>query len=220
MSLNPLHIESACTQLIASYSVENWWPAESLFEVLIGAVLVQNTRWANAEKAIRHLHEHQCLNPVGMSLTDLIELQALIRPAGCQSVKALRLKSLASWVVASGGLEALEELPTSELRSMLLKVHGIGEETADAILCFGFERRVFIADKYARLWLSRMGFVSESAAGIYASCRKIMERVLADTNICMQDLHAAIVIHAQRICRPEPQCSACALTGMCSYGFS
>ena len=195
---------TACTRLIESYNVESWWPAESRFEVLVGAVLVQNTRWTNVEKAIRCLRERQCLDAESLSRLEPTDLQLMIRSAGCQSVKARRLVSVASWVMSSGGLEALDELSTTNLRSALLQVHGIGEETADAILCFAFSRPTFIADKYARVWLARVLLVPEVAVQSYAACQKIVEPTLKDVNISMQDLHAAIVMHAQSVCSREP----------------
>jgi len=202
-------------RLIEGYVVQGWWPAESRFEVLVGAILVQNTRWTNVEKAMVCLREQRCLDAESLSRLTATELQLLIRSAGCQSVKARRLLALASWVVASGGLDALKTLTTTALRDELLQVHGIGEETADAILCFGFARPVFIADKYARTWLSRMGLVSESAARRYSTCRQFVESTLTDTPISMQDLHAAIVMHAQSVCRRVPKCGTCRLASMC-----
>jgi endonuclease-3 related protein len=212
-------LEAICVRLIEAYTVENWWPADSQFEVLVGAILVQNTRWVNVEKAIDRLREHQCLDPLSLSHMKHADLQDRIRPAGCQSVKARRLHSLAVWVVESGGLETLKLMSTPNLRSALLKVHGIGAETADAILCFGFSRQVFVADLYARTWLSRTGLVPDSAARRYASCHEIVEPTLAKTKICMQDLHAAIVVHAQSVCRREPECHRCVLTKMCTFAF-
>jgi len=213
-------LKVACERLIKSCAVENWWPAESRFEVLVGAVLVQNTRWTNVVKAITRLRERQCIDPENLSLIKQSELQALIRPAGCQRVKARRLASVAAWVVSSGGLETLDKLLTPSLRSALLKVHGIGEETADAILCFAFARPTFIADKYARVWLFRMGFVYDSEIRCYATCRALVESALTDTDLCRQDLHAAIVMHAQSFCRREPRCCKCILKAICSYGSS
>ena len=218
MSPTSFSIEAACVHLIETYAVENWWPAESRFEVLVGALLVQNTRWTNVEKALNSLREQQCLDPESLRRIAVADLQILIRSAGCQSIKARRLVSMASWVVDSGGLDALDTLATTALRDELLNVHGIGEETADAILCFGFMRQVFIADKYARTWLSRMGFVSESAARQYSTCRHVAESALVDTQICMQDLHAAIVMHAQSICRRKPACRRCPLMAKCTQG--
>jgi endonuclease-3 related protein len=212
-----LTLEAICVRLIERYMVDNWWPAESRFEVLVGAILVQNTRWINVEKSINRLRDHRCLDPVRLSHTSQSELEILIRSAGCQSVKARRLHSMTNWVIESGGLAALARLATPDLRSALLTVHGIGEETADAILCFGFARRVFIADRYARTWLSRMGLVPESAARRYSASRDLVEPALAATTIGMKDLHAAIVMHAQSVCRSKPRCHQCVLAGMCAY---
>ena len=210
-------LETICSRLIGSYEVENWWPADSQFEVLVGAVLVQNTRWANVEKAIERLRRYDCLDPVRLRDTGTVVLQERIRSAGCQSVKARRLVSLAAWVVDSGGLGVLESMATKELRVALLHVHGVGEETADAMLCFGFSRRVFIADRYARTWLVRMGLVPEAAARCYGSCRDRVEAALVSTSISMQYLHAAIVSHAQTVCRREPECHRCELAAICAH---
>lgn len=211
-------LEAAASRLIESYDVDNWWPAKSRFEVLVGAILVQNTRWTNVEKAIDCLREKRYLNSVRLSRADPACLQLMIRPAGCQSVKARRLRALARWVVDSGGMEALDSMATVPLRSALLSVHGVGDETADAILCFGFGRRVFIADKYARVWLSRIGLIGGDLSCSYAGSSRVVQAGLADSQICMRDLHAAIVLHAQELCRPEPNCRHCAITEICRYG--
>lgn len=220
-SLSQQNLQEICARLIGTYSVDNWWPAASRFEILAGAILVQNTRWTNVEKAIAQLRDHRVLDPVSLSQLNPVDLQILIRSAGCQSVKAKRLNALAGWIVENGGIQTLDLLATPELRPALLKVHGIGEETADTILCFGFSRRIFIADRYARNWLSRMGLVPESVAKRYAASRDLVEPVLASSPICMQDLHAAIVMHSQSVCcRKQPRCHRCVVAGMCAYQSS
>jgi len=213
-------LEASCRDLIGRYDVADWWPARSRFEVLVGAVLVQNTRWPNVSAAIRELRRTGYLAARRLRVIDAALLQELIRPAGCQRVKARRLIHLATWIDAAGGLNALEGLSTPELRSGLLGVHGIGNETADAILGFGFQRRVFIADRYARTWLMRMGLVPDAEPRNYESCRGTVESALIGSTLCLNDLHAAIVLHGQAHCGRRPRCPGCPLTASCGQsGF-
>ncbi len=210
-------LRTACRTLVSSYPVRNWWPARGRFEVLVGAVLVQNTRWANVAVAIRALRRAGCMTPEAVRLLDSSRLQELIRPAGCQSVKACRLKALADWINDSGGIRRLTKKSSSRLREDLLRVHGIGPETADAILCFGFDRPTFIADRYARRWLGRMGALQTDGLIEYERCRLIMEQQLKVAEINLADLHAAIVQHGQSVCGRIPECTACPIRGQCLY---
>ncbi len=219
-AIDARRLEASCRDLIGRYDVADWWPAQTQFEVLVGAVLVQNTRWMNVSTAILELRRTGFLAARRLCEIDPALLQELIRPAGCQRVKARRLVSLATWIHDAGGLHALDRLPTPELRSGLLGVHGIGYETADAILGFGFQRRVFIADRYARTWLMRMGLVSDAEPQGYESCRRTVESALLGSPLCMNDLHAAIVLHGQAHCGRQPRCLDCPLTTWCGQnGF-
>lgn len=208
-------LEAACRKLIDRYDVAGWWPAQTQFEVLVGAVLVQNTRWTNVSAAILKLRRARRLAPRALCAIPALQLQELIRSAGCQRVKTRRLISLAAWVEESGGLASLGSRPTAALRTALLGVHGIGHETADVILAFGFGRRVFVADRYARSWLMRMGFMADAGARRYESCRRAVESALADSAIRLQDLHAAIVLHGQARCGRQPRCPGCLLQAQC-----
>jgi endonuclease-3 related protein len=167
---------------------------------MIGAVLVQNTRWKNVEAAIRSLRSAGCVAPEAISLQSLAGLEKLIRSAGCQSVKARRLKALADWVDDIGGIRRITRMPSGQLRKSLLSVHGIGSETADAILCFGFDRQTFIADRYARRWLGRMGVTGSEALISYERCRQFFGPQLENRKIDLANLHAAIVQHGQSVC--------------------
>jgi len=211
-------LPGASRRLLGMYDVDGWWPARTRFEVMLGAILVQNTRWPNAAAALRALRRERRLTPASISTLESAYLSELIRPAGCQSVKASRLQALAAWVERAGGLRSLEALDTDRLRTELLAVHGIGHETADAILCFGFGRPRFVADKYARRWLDRMGLaVSPLQTRAYEPCRKFVEQRLRGTNIDLGELHAAIVLHAQSICRARPNCESCDLRRDCRF---
>ncbi len=214
-AVNRLRI--ACRTLITSYPVQDWWPARSRFEVMVGAVLVQNTRWPNVDRAIRSMRNAGCMTSEAVGSLHLPGLRELIRPAGCQSVKAARLKALADWINDSGGIRRLTRKSSSRLREDLLKVHGIGSETADAILCFGFDRPTFIADRYARRWLGRMGVPHPDALTNYERCRQIIGQHLEGLELNLADLHAAIVLHGQSVCGRTPECTACPIRSQCVY---
>lgn len=208
-------LEASCLELIDRYDVAGWWPAQTRFEVLVGAVLVQNTRWTNVSAAIEQLRRAGNLDARRLCDIDTLRLQELIRAAGCQRVKAHRLISLAAWIEAAGGLASLARWPTSPLRAALLGVHGVGNETADTILAFGFGRRVFVADRYARMWLMRLGIIADAGARYYESCRRAVEAALIDSPVCLKDLHAAIVLHGQARCGRQPRCQGCLLLTRC-----
>jgi endonuclease-3 related protein len=184
---------------------------------MVGAVLVQNTRWINVETAIRSMRRSGCLTPSAIRSISPDGLTELIRPAGCQSVKAKRLKALADWVVESGGLRRLASHPTGRLREGLLTVNGVGPESADAILCFAFNRSTFVADGYARRWVGRMGVSRSKALANYEGCRRFMARHLEGLDLDHSELHAAIVLHGQSRCGPVPDCRECVVRYQCTY---
>ena len=145
-------------------------------------------------------------------------LRRLIHSAGCQSIKARRLKAVATFIDDSGGLNKLAKQPTETLRKALLKVHGIGPETADAMLGFAFKRRVFIADQYARRWLWRMGLAPDEIQHDYDGGRRLGEKLLQRSVIDRQDVHAAIVLHGQAVCKRVPDCPRCFIRRQCKEG--
>ncbi len=199
--------------LYQSYGPQHWWPADSAFEVMVGAVLTQNTAWGNVEKAIDRLQVKQCLNPEALLQMPESELAGLIRPAGYFNVKAGRLRNLCAWVVQSGGVEALAEVDTSVLRRRLLAVKGVGPETADDILLYAFERAVFVVDAYTRRIGERVGLLRGDAD--YESVRAAFEQALGLNAGLFNELHALIVKHAKQHCRKKPVCRGCPLADVC-----
>lgn len=206
-----------CRDLVARHGAAGWWPSSGCFEVMVGAVLVQNTRWANVERAIANLRRHDALCPAALAEAPVSQIAEWIRSAGCQGVKGQRLSALARWVVASGGIARLRRQPLRALRAGLLQVHGVGPETADAILCFAFDRPVFIADRYARRWLARLGQIGVVAERDYEVCRAAIESSLDWPATQLQILHGAIVQFAQSVCRRSPACGECFLRQRCRY---
>lgn len=213
----PRQLLYACRHLVANYAAPGWWPARTPFEVMVGAVLVQNTRWTNVERAIDRLRECSWLSPSALAKARPQQLALQIRPAGCQTVKARRLIALSRWLLAAGGLDALRSRPTATVRAQMLSVHGIGPETADAILCFALQRPVFIADRYARRLLGRLGLLDSATVAAYEPCRTRVEAWLRWPVSRLQALHGAIVRLCQGVCRRVPQCANCTLRRRCKY---
>lgn len=184
-----------------------------------GAILVQNTRWSQAARAIDALAQQGWLDPGALATASLGELAAAVRPAGFFRRKAPSLRGFARWLVDVGGFEALECLDTTSLRRRLLQQRGIGPETADCILVYAFGRPVFIADAYARRVLARTGALPDDlrSAG-YETVRRWVESRLPPSPSLMNEFHALIVAHSKDPCGRQPQCEACALAASCATG--
>lgn len=202
-------------RLLAAYGPSNWWPGDSEFEMMVGAVLTQNTAWTNVEKAIANLRSANLLSPKVIIDTRQMRLAKLIRPSGYFNVKAKRLRALCHWVNDRDGISNLHRLSTAELRAALLEVHGVGPETADAILLYAFHRPVFVIDAYTRRIFSRLGLIMGTEA--YETLRGVFEVALGEDTSLYNEYHALIVRHAKDTCRKKPLCQACCLAPVCSY---
>ena len=146
LTFSPATLMSLYQRLFSAYGHQHWWPAQSPFEVIVGAVLTQNTAWINVEKAIANLQAADRMDLERLHVLDHESLASLIRPSGYFNIKSRRLKNLCVWMIAEGGMDALNKLPTLQLRTGLLSVNGIGPETADDILLYAFYRPVFVID--------------------------------------------------------------------------
>jgi len=165
--------------LFQAWGPQHWWPAQSRFEVILGAYLTQNTAWTNVEKALANLRSAHLLSVRGIRRASLAELERLIRPAGYFRQKAKRLKRFVAFLDQryQGSLTKLLARPTQELREELLNLHGVGPETADSILLYAGNHPVFVVDAYTRRILARHEILPEKAA--YDEIRKLFERALA-----------------------------------------
>lgn len=192
----------------------SWWPADSPFEVMVGAILTQNTSWSNVEKALAFLKQQISLTPealIGLSITNL---ETCLKTAGYFRIKTQRLQNYCRWYVAHGGYQGLDKLPTHALREQLLQVHGIGPETADDILLYAFHRPVFVIDAYTRRLLQRLDLIQGQEK--YEECRLLFEMQLPKSVDLYKQYHALIVIHAKQRCRKtKPICHACQLQPIC-----
>jgi endonuclease-3 related protein len=212
-----LNVDELLDRLASAYGPQRWWPAESSFEVMVGAVLVQRTAWRNAELALARLRQDHLLDARALARTNLTTLAELVRPAGFYRTKAAYLRGMAERVVASGGIEGMQRWSDDELRRSLLDLRGVGEETANAIQLYAFGRPAWVADAYsrrifARLWGSDWDASSE---------RSFVHPLVAERAVArLNELHALIVEHAKRCCRIRPRCEDCVLRRRCSYGLS
>jgi endonuclease III related protein len=165
--------------LFGAWGRQHWWPAQSRFEVIVGAYLTQNTAWTNVEKALANLRAAHLLSLSGIRRVPLAELEQLIRPAGYFRQKAKRLKLFVAFLDQQhqGSLAKLFARPTAELREELLNLHGIGPETADSILLYAGNHPVFVVDAYTRRILARHEILPEKAA--YEEIRELFEQALA-----------------------------------------
>jgi endonuclease-3 related protein len=201
--------------LLARYGAQGWWPGESAFEVMTSAVLVQRTAWRNVELALEALRGARINTWEQLRATHIADLQLLIRSAGFYRLKAQRLMRLAEFVLGAGGLEALGRLGTAPLRDGLLGVHGIGPETADAILLYAFERPVFVVDAYARQLFARLGGAPVADEVLRRRALRALPGA-ADLN----ELHALVVAHGKLYCGTVPSCERCVLVSRCAHGAS
>jgi endonuclease-3 related protein len=201
-------------RLLQCYGGQNWWPADSAFEVMVGAILTQNTAWTNVERAIQNLKDAGVLSFRKLPTVPKARLAELIRPAGYFNVKAERLLNYCSFLVQSGGDAALRELQTDALRQALLSVNGVGPETADDILLYAFERPVFVIDAYTRRIFFRLGLAQGDED--YEELRAGFESALGPQVKQYNEYHALLVRHAKEACGRKPHCAECCLVGNCA----
>jgi endonuclease-3 related protein len=199
--------------LQALYGEQPWWPADSPFEIMVGAVLTQNAAWSNVEKAIERLKAARLMSLPALLDTTHEQLAETIRPSGYYNIKARRLRNLCLFLDRAGGLEAFAARSLDDQRTALLGVNGVGPETADDILLYALEQPVFVIDTYTRRLLRRNGLVRGDED--YEQLRALFEQAIERNVYLYQQYHALIVMHAKETCRKSPQCARCALTNDC-----
>ena len=195
----------------------HWWPADSAFEVIIGAILTQNTSWKNVERAVANLKKAKALTPPAMAGLKKKKLAALIKPAGYYNVKAGRIRNFLDFLMKeySGSLKGLFKEPTGTLRKKLLEVNGIGPETADSILLYSALRPVFVVDAYTKRIFSRHKIISPSAG--YEEVQRFFTANLPRKAWLFNEYHALIVNLGKDYCRKKPLCKSCPLGKSLSF---
>jgi endonuclease-3 related protein len=189
----------------------HWWPAISPFEVMVGAILTQNTAWTNVEMAIKALRKRRLLTPAALSRIPEDDLAVIIRPSGYYHLKTVRLKALVRFLMDdySGSVAAMKAEGLPLLRAKLLGIRGVGPETADSILLYACQKPVFVSDAYTRRIFLRHGLIDE-AAGYDEIQSLVMASLPSDVNLFNQ-FHALIVVAAKTFCRKRPECADCPL---------
>lgn len=208
-----LTIPGVYHRLFAANGRQHWWPGDGAFEIMVGAVLTQNTAWTNVEKAIANLKWAKALSPEAIVRAHPRRLAAWLRPSGYFNIKAKRLKAMCRWLMQQGGVRRLAKLATPELRHTLLGVHGIGPETADDILLYAFNRPVFVIDAYTRRIFARLGLIDGDES--YETLRNRFEHELGFSATLFNEYHALIVIHGKELCKKRPLCGSCCLADAC-----
>jgi len=198
--------------LYEHFGPRHWWPARSPFEVATGAILTQNTAWPNVEKAIVNLKKKKLLSPLKIKRASIRALRAAIRPSGFYKEKAKKLKNLVRFLEKScgGNINKLRTYKRETLREELLKVNGIGPETADSILLYALGKRVFVVDTYTKRIFSRHKLIPENAT--YARTQEFFMRNLPERRKLFNEYHALIVETGKNYCRKKkPLCKICPL---------
>jgi len=199
-------------RLLSYFGHRNWWPAGAPFEMVIGAILTQNTNWANVERALINLKKEKLLKPEKLAEINLHKLEKLIRPSGYFRQKAKRIKDLVKFFNAppiDGSFEKMRRIPTDKMREMLLTVNGIGPETADSILLYALEKPVFVVDSYTRRIFAKLGLVPEDIK--YDDLKAFFEGNLPRSVDLYNDFHAQIVALGALYCKKRAQCNLCPL---------
>jgi endonuclease-3 related protein len=192
-----------------------WWPGDTPFEVCVGAILVQNTAWANVERALDGLRRRRLLSFRALHRLPASRLAPLVRSSGTFRVKARRLRAFLDFLAAEygGRVAAMRAEEPSALRRKLLGVVGIGPETADSIALYAAGHAVFVVDAYTRRVFTRLGLLRGDET--YAEVQRFFEDHLPRDAGLFNDYHAQIVRLAKEVCRPRPRCPECPLEDLC-----
>ena len=200
--------------LFKTYGPQSWWPGESSFEVMVGAILTQNTSWKNVEKSVLRLKEKGFLSPEGIRRLEKSELASVIRSSGTFRIKTERLKNFINFLFDEfdGDLVKMKGVPLNKLRDELLRVKGIGPETADSILLYGLGKPIFVIDAYTKRILCRHGMIPEKAS--YENVQDLFMENLPHNGRLFNEYHALLVHLGKWSCRKVPKCGTCPLKGI------
>ena len=198
--------------LFTAFGPQHWWPGRTQFEVIVGAILTQNTSWTNVETAIANLRAERLLSPTAIETVPLRKLERLVRPSGYFRQKARKLKAFCAFLHTEydSSLKRMFATPTIVLREQLLGIWGVGPETADSILLYAGEHPVFVVDAYTKRMLTRHGWAGENAR--YEDVRWMFERRFTGETKRFNEFHALIVQAGKSYCRKtDPNCGECPL---------
>ena len=204
----------------AAYGPQHWWPGESQFEIIAGAILTQSAAWTNVEKALVKMRAAGCWSLEAVHQLPEAELAQLVRSSGYFNAKARKLKAFAAHVAVNyqGDLERFFAKPVGPLRQELLSIHGIGEETADDIIVYAAGKTSFVIDSYTRRIMDRMGIAPDAARPKYGDYQAIFHNNLTHDTQFFNEFHALWDRHAKEACAKTPRCEGCCLQDICATG--
>jgi len=206
--------EEMFDRLFKHYGPQHWWPGETPFEVMVGAILTQNTNWRNVEKAMNNLKHEGVLHPESLRIMPEGRLAALLKPAGFFNVKTKRLKAFLNFLHSryGGSIDALRSTSTSKLREELLAIKGIGKETADSILLYALGHPIFVVDAYTYRVFTRHHLIGEEA--LYDELQDLATGHVPAEAEHYNEFHALLVRVGKDYCSPTPKCENCPLNGL------
>ncbi len=211
-------IEKLFDVLFEHFGPQNWWPGDSPLEIIVGAVLMQNTAWKNVEKAITNLKEKGLLDVEKILGIEDSYLAEIIKPSGFYNLKAKRLKSVLKFVKNNRGIEVISGKEIHELRSELLKVPGVGKETADSIILYALGKPIFVVDAYTRRILKRIGIIDDENMS-YDEIQRLFHENLPNDEKLFNEFHALFVALGKKYClKRNPLCNLCPVKSCCRYG--
>ena len=200
--------------LLSHFGSQHWWPAETPFEVVVGAILTQQVAWENVEKAIENLKSSHVLDPCKISNLPLWKLEVYVKPTGFYRQKARRLKDICAYISSkyNGSLKGLFNKKTCSLRAELLSFKGIGPETADSIILYAAEKPSFVIDAYTKRICERLQLTHELD---YESLKKFFESSIPEDVEVYKEFHALLVALGKNYCKTKPVCKNCPLSKKC-----
>jgi endonuclease III related protein len=206
-------IEGVFNQLLTAHGPQHWWPADSPFEVIVGAILTQNTAWRNVKQAIGKLRDHDLLTAEAIGTLSLPELASLIRASGYYNQKARKVKAFCEHIGIhwQGNLNAFLSQNLDKLRTELLSLHGIGPETADSIILYAAGQPSFVVDAYTHRIFHHHGWIPEAIG--YEDLRSFFMEAMEPDVVLFQEYHALLVRTGHLYCRRKPACGSCPLDG-------
>ncbi|MFU0799512.1 MAG: endonuclease III domain-containing protein [Xylanivirga thermophila] len=206
-------IEQIYHQLLNYYGPQSWWPGDTPFEIMLGAILTQNTSWQNVERAIDNLRPY--LEPEKIYDMQDAQLSKLIKPSGFYNVKTKRIKNFLEWFKHKNfSIEELKKMDVQRLRQELLLINGIGRETADSIILYAIEKPIFVIDAYTRRMFNRFGL---SLPKEYDLIQDLFQKNINKDVYVFNEYHALIVKHSKDFCRAKPLCDECFLNSICNF---
>jgi len=201
-------------------NVGSWWPKDSPFEVIVGAILTQQSTWTNVEKALKNLKDKNILNPSSIANLPMDELKILVKPSGFFNQKAERLKYMSQYIMDKyqGNIELFFNKNNKELRQELLGLKGVGLETADSIILYSAEKNEFVIDAYTKRIYSRLGLVKDTID--YESLKDYIIKDIPEELMIYQEFHGLLVLTGKNLCKKkDPKCMECPLNKKCKLAI-